>query len=164
VSYPSAISPSEQVVGHSYTVGPGILHDDAFSWTKAGGMVDLGTLGGFGSAANAVSASGQVVGSADTPNGYSHAFSWTPAGGMVDLGTLGNDVSSSATAIGSNGQVVGVSYSNDYPARIHAFSWTQAGGMVALPTLGGVTSFANAVNPSGKIVGDIDGAATLWQR
>ena len=54
-------------------------------------MIDLGTLGGDGSVARAVNASGQVVGDSATADGTSHAFSWTAAGGMIDLGTLGGD-------------------------------------------------------------------------
>src|SRR6266446_6992546 len=53
---PGAINASGQVVGESDTAG-GSRH--AFSWTAAGGMIDLGTLGGAYSAATAVNDSGQ---------------------------------------------------------------------------------------------------------
>ena len=43
-SYATAVSASGQVVGYSTTLGDVASH--AFSWTEAGGMVDLGTLGG----------------------------------------------------------------------------------------------------------------------
>src|SRR5207247_1304568 len=76
-----------------------------FTWTPAGGMVDLGTLGGF-SMLSAVNAGGQAVGVSNTPVGQ-HAFSWTPAGGMIDLGTLAGTGFSLANAVGSTGQVVG---------------------------------------------------------
>src|SRR5882724_8271426 len=57
----------------------------AFSWTEAGGMVDiLGPMGGLFSSAIAVNDQGQVVGI----SGFD-AFSWTAAGGMITLGTLG---------------------------------------------------------------------------
>jgi probable HAF family extracellular repeat protein len=62
------------VVGYAYTNGDAANH--AFSWTQAGGMVDLDTLGVLGfSFATAVS-NGQVVGYAYTSLGE-HAFSWT---------------------------------------------------------------------------------------
>lgn len=51
----------------------------AFSWTKAEGIVDLGTLGGSFSYANAVNEEGQIVGQAETNNGEGHAFVWYPA-------------------------------------------------------------------------------------
>jgi RHS repeat-associated protein len=140
-----------QVVGDANTAS-GATH--AFSWTQAGGMVDLGTLpGGSLSTANAVS-NGQVVGSSGTASGAEHAFSWTQAGGMVDLGTLGG-TNSFALAI-SNGQVVG--YTNTASGNYHAFSWTQGGGMVDLGTLGGAQSFGNAVS-NGVVVGSADGVS-----
>jgi len=67
-----------QVVGYAMTAGAEFV-EHAFSWTQAGGMVDLGE-----GEAIAVS-NGQVVGY----NAGGHAFSWTQEGGMVDLGTLG---------------------------------------------------------------------------
>ena len=70
----------------------------AFSWTPAGGRVDLPTLGGHAHLANAVNNLGQVVGHSDvTIFGPRQAFLWTAAGGMVNLGaTLG------ATRSGAN--------------------------------------------------------------
>ena len=144
----TAVNDSGQVVGRAET-SSGDVH--AFSWTHAGGMVDLGTLvGGKESEATAVNASGQVVGWSYTSSGNIHAFSWTHAGGMVDLGTLGSG-SSEATAVNASGQVVGWSYTSS--GNVHAFSWTHAGGMVDLGTLGGTESEAVAVNDSGQVVG-----------
>ena len=57
---PSVPDPSGQVVGSSFTAGNAAI--DAFSWTRAGGMVDLGTLGGTYSAGYAINGSGQVAG------------------------------------------------------------------------------------------------------
>ena len=143
---PGAAVSNGQVVGRSATDATGDF--DAFSWTQAGGMVDLGTLGGTGSEAYAVS-NGQVVGLASTASDDPHAFSWTQAGGMVDLGTLGGSTSE-ALAV-SNGQVVGdATTASD--AFDHAFSWTQAGGMIDLGTLGGSNSVAVAVS-NGQVVG-----------
>ncbi len=147
-----------QVVGSSYTA---VVLDDsggegsggkqhAFSWTQAGGIVDLGTLVGSEGISTATAVSnGQVAGSSEAPAEEAHAISWTQAGGMVDLGTLGGGYSY-ATAV-SNGQVVGNSYTAG-DAAFHAFSWTQAGGMVDLGTLGGTNIQALAVS-NGQVVG-----------
>lgn len=48
-------------------------------------IIDLGTLGGFSSVALAINENGQVVGSADTPEGKRHAYLWEN-GVMTDLG------------------------------------------------------------------------------
>ena len=70
-----AVNASGQVVGTSFTGIPGQLH--AFSWTPAGGMVDLGTLGGKWSFPLALNASGQVVGYSTTPGDVqTHAVLW----------------------------------------------------------------------------------------
>ena len=44
-------------------------------------MINLGTLGGCCSYANAVNDSGQVVGRIETVGVATYAFSWTQAGG-----------------------------------------------------------------------------------
>ena len=49
---------------------------------------DLGTLGGSFSQANAINASGQIVGSSGTTGTASRAFMWS-GGKMTNLGTLG---------------------------------------------------------------------------
>ncbi|MBN1347562.1 MAG: HAF repeat-containing protein [Phycisphaerae bacterium] len=64
----------------------------AFLWTEAGGMTDLGTLGGRNSAAYAVNEAGYVTGWSDTPEGERHVCVWDPNGAMQDLGTPGGPV------------------------------------------------------------------------
>jgi probable HAF family extracellular repeat protein len=71
------VNDAGQVVGVSTISGDypgGTLH--AFSWTRGGGMVDLGTLGGTTSRASLVNASGQVAGTAYTASGAEHATLW----------------------------------------------------------------------------------------
>src|SRR5207249_8104303 len=128
-------------------------HMHAFFWTPAGGMIDLGTLGGPDSMANGISTSGQVVGwSHISPNinNAPHAFSWTQAGGMVDLGVLGGGRYSQAFAVNDLGQAVGWTDSN-FGSR--AFLWTQSGGMIDLGRLSGCCASPTAINGSGQVVG-----------
>ena len=71
-------------------------------------LIWLGTLGGNGSVANAVSANGSVVvGTALDSNGNSRAVRWTAATGLQDLGTLGGDWSE-ATDVSADGSIIGV--------------------------------------------------------
>jgi probable HAF family extracellular repeat protein len=124
-------------------------------------VVDLGSLGGVG-AAEAINATGQVVGESQTlaldqwGNRIMHAFLWQQGSGMADLGSLGG-LNSEATAINSSTQVVGNAETgaadvNGHPLR-HAFLWQPSVGMVDLGTLGGPASGATAINNSGQVVG-----------
>jgi len=82
-------------------------------------MIDLGTLGGTYSVANAINERGQVVGISGTAAGRFHAFMWQD-GVMTDLGTLGGP-DSHASAINERGQVIGAAYNAS--AQEHAFLW-----------------------------------------
>lgn len=129
-----------RAVGWATTPGDAEVH--AFLWTEAGGMMDLGTLGGDRAEARAVDGD-RVVGFSSTTSSEFHAFVWTPAAGMRDLGTLGGEFSSAEGV--SGGQVVGDSTTAS--GDIHAFRWTAEDGMVDLGTLAdGTESSAVAVH------------------
>lgn len=105
----TAINAAGQVVGWSNLPGDEVTH--AFSWTLAGGIVDLGTLGGEHSMANAINDAGQIVGWSTDEDGNQHAFLWTARDGMLDLNDhLGNAPNGAelfdAVAISTNGSII----------------------------------------------------------
>ncbi|MCM2395264.1 autotransporter domain-containing protein [Rhizobium sp. S95] len=114
----------------------------AIRWTDAGGIIDLGTLGGKQSSIAAMSNDGTViVGDADmapdinTDDTYSHAYRWEVGsdginGTMTDLGTLGGN-SSYAYDVNADGTVV-VGYAKDSADDNHGFRWTQTDGMITV--------------------------------
>jgi len=159
-SYAEGINGSGEVVGSSYILTGNIfgdLNSHAFLYSN-GMMKDLGTLGSpyddlSDSFAQAINASGQVVGGSNLPgdirNYTSHAFLYSN-GTMTDLGTLGG-TSSYANGINDSGQVVGVS-SLPGDSAYHAFLYNN-GAMKDLGTLGASTSSAYGINDSGQVVG-----------
>jgi probable HAF family extracellular repeat protein len=132
--------------------------NQAFIWTRAGGSIGLGYLGGnsfIQSSAAAISADGTVVvGYSGLSQQTSRAFRWTQATGMVSLGTLSGQstASSFANDISGNGQVI-VGESDSNIGR-QAFRWTQFARMEGLGDLpgGAVNSSAIATNTDGVII------------
>lgn len=155
-------------------------------------LTDLGTLGGSLSEATAINDLGQVVGSAETSEGYQRAFIWDANNGMNDLGTIlpvlpgDNTAQAGAWGINNNGQVVGWVNSKHVSHTPHAFLWTPGGTdgeaynpqMKTLGTIAsgccphnnvdGWRSVAYDINEDGQVVGwsDADGEcderAFLW--
>ncbi|HKP19383.1 MAG TPA: hypothetical protein VJT84_12965 [Gaiellaceae bacterium] len=126
------VSESGQVVGW-YEDASGVPR--AFSWTPAGGRVNLDSLGQQ-SYATAVNDSGQMVGFYQDGSGVFQAFSWTLAGGVADLGTLGGY--SAAADVNESGLVAGDSNG-------HAVLWPSGVELRALEVSQAVQSWRNAV-------------------
>lgn len=151
LSYANGVNDSAQVVGFARYVATGSIH--GFSWTSAGGMVDVGDLGYSLSFSEGVNDSGQVAGYSENTGAQPRAFLWTSAGGMVDLGKFSWAYDSYAYGINSTGQVVGFCGNTGGDVN-HAFLWSSADGMVDLGTLGGTSSTAWAINDSGEVAGE----------
>lgn len=141
------------VVGNSQ----GTLGREAFRWTRSGGMVGLGSLGGsfFFSNAAAVNGDGSFVVGASSADDGVLAYRWQAGLGMQSLGDLpGGPVESEATGISADGLlVVGTSRSASGPDGEEAFIWTPTGGLVGLGSLlSGGYSRATGVSADGATV------------
>jgi probable HAF family extracellular repeat protein len=114
-------------------------------WT----LVDIGTLGGSGSHATAISNTGFVVGCAETPAGVAHAFIYSN-GQMRDLGA-GVDVPGNSCALAVNNQ--GVAAGRASTGELVVWSET-------VVTRLGVQGEVGAIGDNGTVVGSYrDGAA-----
>ena len=139
---------------------------------RSGQVTDLGTLGGFGSAAYGINDfQGVVVGVADLPPGgfvRQNAFVWQ-GGHLTALGVLPGGDWSVAHDINNNGEIVGEGITT--PGVIRPIIWHN-GQMLQLGTLARTqTAFATAtaVNDAGQVVGYSDTRngpqhAFLWER
>ncbi len=131
-------------------------------------LINLGTFGGKTSAANAINASGEVVGSADLAGDRNHGFLFSE-GHLIDLGTLGGR-RGNAYGINDAGQVVGEADTDDPAATStgrptnrpptrptsHAFLY-QDGKMKDLGLVGprtGASTRATGINKAGQVVGE----------
>lgn len=121
---------------------------------------DLGTFDGLHTFAEAINASGDVVGGANPPVGpSSRAWLWTARTGFTDLGSLGG-TSNFATGINARGQVVGVSARAPNTLEA-AFLWTARDGLTDLfPDLPPRTD-AWAINSAGTITGILGRAGLI---
>jgi len=162
-----------------------------FAWAD-GDMTAMPTLGGNNSYATDVSASGQVVGWAETavrdptcnaPQVLQfRAIRWDPKNGNVqELRPLAGDSASAATAINNRGEAVGISGECDVAvgrfSAQHSVLWDRNGTPTELPNLGGtswntpaaisergdVVGFSNPAGP-GDAEGDFISHAFLWTR
>lgn len=123
----------------------------AFKWSAAGGLLDLGTLGGSSADARAINNAGQVAGTSRTSDYVERAFLWTAGTGMTQVSSP-IDTRSAALYINSSGAVAGSCVNaggldkgfywspSTLFKRINGFNW---GDSVAL-----------AINDSGRVAGD----------
>lgn len=118
-------------------------------------VVDLGTLGGASSAANAINDRGVIVGSSVWTNGETHAFIWSN-GVMSKLLSQAWITNSAAYDINSNGAVVG--RANTVSGMLQGFYFDALLFTNIGVFAGGNASVARAVNHRG----DVAGQAHYW--
>ena len=164
-----------QVAGASFTnsiVNPvtGFPTTDPFFWTKAGGMQDIGSLGGNMGVTYWLNNRGQVVGFSNVAGDLTaHPFLWDK-GVLTDLGTLGG-TDGAAIWINEAGDAAGFARTTG-DVIYHAVLWKD--GKKRKPTdLGTVNgygySFAYALNIKRQVVGCVSNdanscsAAFLWE-
>ena len=148
-SYATAVNNAGQVVGVASKLVGSDLEQRAFLWTESGGMVDLGTLGGTGTAANAISDNGLIVGSSELTGSAVHAFSCTNSSNMTDI--YGDFSGRDYTANGANasGAVVGQAEKAD-GSKVPAL-WSTGSGEPAFADV--AYGWAEDINDGGMIVG-----------
>ncbi len=150
-NFATSINASGEIAGYiSYTAG---THAFLYNGSTT---IDLGTLAGSTgtSHAQAINASGQVVGDASTAAGPIHAFLYS-GGSMHDLGALGSPLGASvAYDINASSQVVGESIV-DNGSNYHAFLYNGSSmtDLTAGAQYAGYNSQAFGINDSGAAVG-----------
>lgn len=134
-------------------------------WEKPySGFSALPDLGGVAGAAIDVNDRGQIAGWSETGPGKPVGAVWVK-GEVVNLGNLHDGGFSEARGINAKGDVVGFA-SLGTDGELHAVLWRD-GTIIDLGTLGGKSSYANAINDNGIIVGWSDTkngkqVATVW--
>jgi probable HAF family extracellular repeat protein len=195
-AFPSGISENGLIAGEAINgaLDPisGWPEESAVFW-KDGQILNLGTLGGYESAAGQVNSRGQTTGFTTNtiPDPYSiiyslfnglsngtetRAYVWDQKHGMRDLGTLGGP--------DERGEVAGISYTSSTPnpsgfPTIDPFLWEPPtrqfpnGRMIDLGSLGGTFGGEGdgiALNNQGQVVGssnlagDVYFHAFLWTK
>jgi probable HAF family extracellular repeat protein len=131
------------VVGYSNSV----RGEEAFRWTRRGGMVGLG-LG----RASAVSADGSVVVGFRHIGKGTEPVRWTQCGGPQGLGNLAGCECGAALGISAAGSVILGRCASNFGVRDTAFHWTPQSGISQLAPLthGVVEVEAHAVSADGE--------------
>ncbi len=132
-----------------------------------GSLQNLPTLGGNRGSAQAINASGTIVGAGRTGNtvGTNRPYVRAADGTTTVIPIPAGDSLGVATAINDAGTVVG--QYNTPSQHSQTFHWTAAGGTIAYATPAGLTdTYANAINASGVTggfgFGDADQFVVRW--
>lgn len=159
---PSDINNANRVVG---TLAGS---NQAFIWSPSTGFVELGTLGGTWSRANAISEHGWVVGASELAGGVQTAFLYDPVSGMRDLSVLMQRPTIEAVSVNVHGEML-VDWAPD-GGVVWTLVWSPTTGMRKLPKFHGWTPppRGRAINDGGWVTGEArvhwlgDTHAALW--
>jgi len=164
-----AINNAGRIAGYSYL--PDFTFTHAALWPAVGSApIDLGSLGGISSVAEAINSRGDVVGGwtkgvSGTENSSSHAALWRD-GVAIDLRFPG-EANSVAAGINDEGVIVGSSNSVTFGPP-HATLW-EGSSVSFLDELGTGSGIAMDINNHGQVVGSTGTSftgtphATLWE-
>lgn len=150
------INAAGHIVGATHFRQGGPNH--AFLLLPRQGLFDLGTGGGWSSAATRMNERGMVIGQVNNSPAYRRAFAWTRETGLIQIGRGSNY--SVAADLNNWGQVVGT-------VGMRAFLWTRGGGTVDLNTRLRnapdrlVLDDATAINDAGEIVANTNTGVIL---
>jgi probable HAF family extracellular repeat protein len=131
--------------------GPSGDTSRAFKWTAAGGMIDIGTLGGASADARAINNAGQVAGTSRTSDYVERAFLWTPGSGMIQVSSA-VDTNSVAGYLNAGGAVAG--WTRNAAGVDKGFYYSAATGLKRINGFDWGDSLAVAINDSGRVAGD----------
>ena len=143
-----------------------------FRWDAIDGMVDLGSLDGQSSRANAINADGSIiVGWDDSPVGDRRGARWVNGVESL-LAEPGGAFLGSAEGVTPDGRVVVGGNAGKGPQRNKAYRWTEERGGEVIGMLPNndplAGAYAFAVSDDGSVVGGASGAQAregfLWTR
>ncbi len=168
-SHGNGINDSGTIVGYS-NVTCGESDKAGFQTNGAGNTIsDIGSLFAHPTIANAINASGQIVGSSITANGVGRAFISGPGGvGLQQVDKLVTSEPPGAQTleghgVNTAGDVVGIGFFSDQVCGGYDAPFLFSGGTLQnLATPGVCSGQANAVNDSQVVVGFEGGQPFLW--
>lgn len=134
------------VVGYVQT-NPEMMNP--FVWRRGVGLKLLENLGGRQGQADVVSGDGRVIAGYSYAR-YPRAFRWDETTGMENLGTLGGVLSSGASEISADGNVI-VGIANNEHERRRVFRWTRELGMEDLGVFQAYTD-VSGVSADGTVI------------
>jgi uncharacterized membrane protein len=135
------------------------IGDQAFRWTRSGGMVGLGIPVFFdpdqycclGTGATAASADGSVLTGyeVENENGNLKAWRWTQADGMVEI--TDPDAFGAGRAISADGATIAGELYTGFLAAV-GYRWTQPTGIVSIDPVGSTQSLVWGMSSDGSTV------------